>query len=94
MEVESWKVLSSFDYIWSKNDLFHIEDMEAQKSMVVLKAQLEWFLWAMTESTRGSEDHFFPKSKKLDRGRRKLLKFRRKDGWILVVTFCWQRVED
>lgn len=68
-------MLSLFYCIWSENDLFHIKDTEAQKSMVVSEAQLEWFLQAMTESARGSKDRFFQKSEKLDCGGRKLLKF-------------------
>lgn len=43
MEVVSFKVLRSYYRIWSEDDNFLVEDVEAQRALSVSKAQLSWF---------------------------------------------------
>lgn len=68
MEVVSYKVLQSYYCIWSEDDSFLVEDVEAQRILALSEAQLRWFLEALSELLRGPEDCFFQKHGELDRG--------------------------
>ena len=87
MEEARSKFLHSHFCVWLNNDRFHVEDVEAQRSLVISKAHLNWFLTVIVELVRCLEDHFFLKFGELDRGRRKLSKFRSENGWVLCCDF-------
>ena len=64
-----------------------MEDVEAQRSLVVSEEHLNWFLAAIVELVSGLEDRFFMKFGKLDHGRTKLSMFRSENGWVLCCNF-------
>lgn len=52
MEVASFKILHMHFRVWLENDHFHVEDVEAQWSVVISEAHLIWFLAAITKLVR------------------------------------------
>lgn len=64
-----------------------MEDVEAQGSLVVLEAHLNWYFDVIAKLVRGLEDSFFLKFGELDRGRTKLSKFRLESDWVLCCNF-------
>lgn len=44
MEVVSGKVIEDFYFIWSESDVFHVEDMEANKILSLSASRLHWFV--------------------------------------------------
>lgn len=55
MEVISCKTLHSHFCVGLHNDRFHMEDVEAQLSLIVSKIHLNWFLKGTAELVRGFE---------------------------------------
>ena len=87
MEVASCKILNMHFCVWLDNGHFHVEDVEAQRSLFIPEAHLNWFLVAIAELVRGLKDRFFLKFGELDRGRTKILNFRFEIGGVLCCDF-------
>lgn len=58
MEVESCNISESFYCIWFEYGFLRIEDMEAQKTLVLFDSQLRWFIEAMESLVRDSKNRF------------------------------------
>lgn len=82
MEVVSCKILHSHFCIWLNNDRFHVEDVEAQRSLVISETHPNCFLAEIVELVRAPEDRFFLKFGELDFGRTMLSQFRSENGWV------------
>uniref|UniRef100_A0A9I9EHS5 Uncharacterized protein n=1 Tax=Cucumis melo TaxID=3656 RepID=A0A9I9EHS5_CUCME len=70
-----------------RSNRIHVEDVEASRKLSESETQLEWFLKAVSDLLRGSEDKFFQKPGEVDRGRLKVLKFKARSGWVLSCVF-------
>ena len=54
-------------FIWHKDGVFQVEDVDASVILPISKSQLIWFIEAVSDLNRKSEDSYFYKKEKLER---------------------------
>lgn len=58
-EVESCKVNGLSFCIWYESGQYHVEDMDANKFLILPVSHLCWFMGSISELLRGSSNRFF-----------------------------------
>ena len=67
IEVKSCRINNSHLCIWHNNGVFQVEDIDPSVILPISKSQLIWFIEAISDLNRKSEDSYFYKKEKLER---------------------------
>lgn len=87
MEVKSCNVNRLSFYIWYESDKFLVEDMEANKLLLLSQSHLRWFVKNISELIQSFVPCFFLRNEHGDYGVTQLSKFRaHQDGLCIVLS--------